>query len=179
MLLRSRKPRFRGWSEKDVRTSRRIRRGMPLLPPGLGKTARSTRVILGHADSLVSGEQLALAGCYSKINDGANTSGLRLPFALCGERRFAVETRNDAHTMPSSPTGGRPIGIRRQPSNRVFWRQGRLHLAWQTRHVASLDMARDGVISWEQGWRCRKRRPALHTGARLKRRDHRFAKSRG
>ena len=101
MLLRSRKHRFRGWSEKDVRTSRQIRRGMPLLPLGLGKTTRSTTVFSGHANSQVSSEQLALAGCYSNINDGANTYRLQLPSL----RRCAVEASfaSDAHTMPSSP----------------------------------------------------------------------------
>jgi hypothetical protein len=124
MPLRSRKQRFRGWSEKDVRTSRRIRRGMPLLGLKHRKTTRSRTASPGHGDSQVSSERLAPTGCYSNIDDGANTCGLQLHFALCGERRCAVEAgfASDAHTMPSNPR--RPIGIRRQPSNRVFWQQG-------------------------------------------------------
>jgi hypothetical protein len=78
---------------------------MPFLGLKHRKTTRSTTVFSGHADTSVSSEQLAPTGCYSNIDDGANTCGLQLPFALCGERRCAVEAgfASDAHTMPSNP----------------------------------------------------------------------------
>ena len=177
MPLRSRKPRFRGWSAKDGGTSRRIRRGMPLLPLGLRKTTRSTTVFSGHGDSLVSSEQLAPTGCYSNINDGANTYRFTAPF--CVVRRAMSRRRSSLCERCSHHAVEPAHGLFASGDNRpiaYFGSKGPAHLAWRARDVASLDIARDGVISWEQGWRCRKRRPALHTGARLTRRDLRFSK---
>ena len=165
MLLRSRKPRFRGWSEKDVRTSRRIRRGMPLLPLGLGKTTRSTTVFLGHADSQVSSEQLAPTGCHSNIDDGANTCGLQIPFAL--RRRSSLCERCSHHAV--EPAHGLLASVDNRPIA-YFGGKGPAHLAWRTRHVKIFHTAHDGMIFWEQGRRCLCRRGARSFSAALRRR---------
>ena len=166
MPLRSRKPRFRGWSEKDVRTSRRISSREPLLPLKLGKTTRSTTVFSGHANSLVSSEQLAPTGCYLNINDGANTSGLQSRFALFRRRsslceRCSHHAVEPAHGLLASGDN-RPIAY--------FGSKGPAHLAWRTRHVELFHTAHDGMIFWEQGRRCLCRRGARGFSAALRRR---------
>jgi hypothetical protein len=170
MPLRSRKHRFRCGAgktegrqgESDAGCRFNLSGWGKLQPLGLGKTTRSTTVFSGHGDSLVSSEQLAPTGCYSNINDGANTYRFTAPF--CVVRRATFRRRNSERCSHHAV----------EPDRRAaYWHQettvqprilaARAPCISHGKHVMSeaIDTAHDRLIFWKQGWCCHKRRPSL------------------